>query len=406
MEKILLLTAKCIFSILFIILSLVSLETWIRGDIVYNIVQVPQDSVVFPSVTLCPTQTKNPLMNLKVGGVQKELNFSNDDVDGFAITLTLINDQYNLSDILRNFSYTKEESFTGGGGGFMLDRLNAATFVDYNDFEESMEHFLDHTDPDKHTPVPVALKEINTAFGKCFFLHNKMNATTEQKIQGWNIQLNSVQSSYEIVWQVYLGLNGLEYPTYSDLGTHDMFILQPKTDTFVSFSVEHDMDLIYRGYFDGTKYCIHEDIFSTIECKKKCFLNHLNVTCTPRALNTFDNLNLPQCPDEEDDTVLKAIFSNSLYLRLPCSHCLTPCTKHKYIFQVKNTQPSSSQSTNLRINAETFLMRGTSQQLVFDNLNLAVNIGGYLGLFIGLSLNDLFVFIVHIVARASIRKNK
>ena len=119
MEKILLLTAKCIFSILFIILSLVSLETWIRGDIVYNIVQVPQDSVVFPSVTLCPTQTKNPLMNLKVGGVQKELNFSNDDVDGFAITLTLINDQYNLSGILRNFSYTKEESLTGGGGGFM-----------------------------------------------------------------------------------------------------------------------------------------------------------------------------------------------------------------------------------------------------------------------------------------------
>ena len=58
-------------------------------------------------------------MNLKVGGVQKELNLSNDDVDGFAITLTLINDQYNLSDILRNFSYTKEESFTGGGGGFM-----------------------------------------------------------------------------------------------------------------------------------------------------------------------------------------------------------------------------------------------------------------------------------------------
>ena len=160
---------------------------------------------------------------------------------------------------------------------FRLDRLNAATFVDYNDFEESMEHFLDHTDPDKHTPVPVALKEINTAFGKCFFLHNKMNATTEQKIQGWNIQLNSVQSSYEIVWQVYLGLNGLEYPTYSDLGTHDMFILQPNSDTFVSFSVEQDMDLIHRGYFDGTKYCIHKDIFSTIECKKKCFLKHLNV---------------------------------------------------------------------------------------------------------------------------------
>ena len=119
MEKILLLTAKCVFSIFFITLSLVSLETWIRGDILYNIVQVPQDSVVFPSVTLCPTQTKNPLMNLKMGAVQSKLNLSDGDVNGFNITMTLINSQYNLSDILNNFSYTREESFTDGAGGFM-----------------------------------------------------------------------------------------------------------------------------------------------------------------------------------------------------------------------------------------------------------------------------------------------
>ena len=119
MEKILLLTAKCVFSIFFITLSLVSLETWIRGDILYNIVQVPQDNVVFPSVTLCPTQTKNPLMNLKMGAVQSKLNLSDGDVNGFNITMTLINSQYNLSDILNNFSYTREESFANGAGGFM-----------------------------------------------------------------------------------------------------------------------------------------------------------------------------------------------------------------------------------------------------------------------------------------------
>ena len=221
-----------------------------------------------------------------------------------------------------------------------------------------MEQFLDHTDPDKQTPVPVALKEINTAFGKCFFLHNKMNATTEQKIQGWNIHLNSIQSSFDIVWQVYLGLHGLQYPTYSDLGTHEMFILQPKTDTFVSFSLEDDMDLQYRGYFEGTKYCTDDDIFSTVDCTKKCFLNHLNViflwsvelsdmshvqvTCTPRAINTFAHLDLPQCPGEVDDTVLKTIFTNSVYLRVQCSHCLSPCTKHKYNYQVRTQQESKT----------------------------------------------------------------
>ena len=42
--------------------------------------------------------------------------------------------------------------------------------------------------------------------------------------------------------------------------------------------------------------------------------------------------------------------------------------------------------------------------IVFDNMNLVVNIGGYMGLFIGLSLNDLFGFVV--LARLRIRTNK
>ena len=44
--------------------------------------------------------------------------------------------------------------------------------------------------------------------------------------------------------------------------------------------------------------------------------------------------------------------------------------------------------------------------IVFDNMNLVVNIGGYMGLFIGLSLNDLFGFIVQVLGRLRIRNNK
>ena len=70
--------------------------------------------------------------------------------------------------------------------------------------------------------------------------------------------------------------------------------------------------------------------------------------------------------------------------------------------------------TILRINAETFVVKGFKEELgkqtneltlalmliyaifisEFDDINLLVNIGGYLGLFIGLSLNDLFGYII------------
>ena len=50
--------------------------------------------------------------------------------------------------------------------------------------------------------------------------------------------------------------------------------------------------------------------------------------------------------------------------------------------------------TVLKINAEHFYVRGSKEVLVFNFQNLLVSVGGYLGLFIGLSLNDVTNFIV------------
>ena len=132
--------------------------------------------------------------------------------------------------------------------------------------------------------VPVAIKEIRTAFGKCFFLHSKANATLEQKIQGWKIYLHSNRSNKDIIWQVYLGYHGLEYPTFSDLGTHERFLLRPRTETFISFSLTHDTTLPYRGYFQQKKYCSEGDMYETIACTKKCFLDQNNVCNYTSAL--------------------------------------------------------------------------------------------------------------------------
>ena len=42
-------------------------------------------------------------------------------------------------------------------------------------------------------------------------------------------------------------------------------------------------------------------------------------------------------------------------------------------------------------------MKGNSEKLVFTFKDLLVNVGGFLGLFIGLSLNDVFGMVVSFI---------
>lgn len=52
--------------------------------------------------------------------------------------------------------------------------------------------------------------------------------------------------------------------------------------------------------------------------------------------------------------------------------------------------------TTLRINGEKFYVKGTEQRLLYSFKELLVSVGGFLGLFIGLSLNDVIAFVVDI----------
>ena len=55
--------------------------------------------------------------------------------------------------------------------------------------------------------------------------------------------------------------------------------------------------------------------------------------------------------------------------------------------------------TILRLNAEKFGVRGTQERLMYNFTDLLVSVGGFLGLFIGLSINDVMSFIIDIVDR-------
>ena len=67
---------------------------------------------------------------------------------------------------------------------------------------------------------------------------------------------------------------------------------------------------------------------------------------------------------------------------------------HSFIFYQEVESRLGTNRTVLRINAEHFYVRGSKEVLVFDFQNLLVSVGGYLGLFIGLSLNDVTNFLV------------
>ena len=49
----------------------------------------------------------------------------------------------------------------------------------------------------------------------------------------------------------------------------------------------------------------------------------------------------------------------------------------------------AANGTNLRINAKTFWMNGTTERLAYKIADLLVAVGGFLGLFVGLSLLDV-----------------
>ena len=106
--------ANMFFLLLFLIFSGSSVYSWIQGDVVYNLVHRTDHDPVFPSVTVCPTQDINPLMNIKVKKFMNDFNMSSEKVNGYKIMNTL-SEQENLTSIIEDYSYDFDSSFENKG---------------------------------------------------------------------------------------------------------------------------------------------------------------------------------------------------------------------------------------------------------------------------------------------------
>ena len=79
---------------------------------------------------------------------------------------------------------------------------------------------------------------------------------------------------------------------------------------------------------------------------------------------------------------------------------------NKLHFQVEDIEDSEPgfEGTSVRINAKNFLMRVTKEDLLHDIPALLVSVGGFLGLFVGLSLLDVVEFVADLFAKLSTLK--
>merc|ERR1712117_442986 len=114
-------------------------------------------------------------MNIKIGFLKAEYKLNDSEIEGFAILPTFLRPNLNLSRILEKFSYFRNESFAYDGQ-FILERYQQAQLVDFKEFDDKMNEYYQNQDQETNysaftlgAAVPVALKEIRTAFGKCFF---------------------------------------------------------------------------------------------------------------------------------------------------------------------------------------------------------------------------------------------
>ena len=115
MREIVKVGAKIFFSCLFLYYSMTSLKSWVDGEVSYSLILRRQTKLVFPSVTLCPSQDKNPLMNIKIGQLKADYKLNDSEIESFNILPTFLNPRFNLSHILDKYSYSRQESLSYDG---------------------------------------------------------------------------------------------------------------------------------------------------------------------------------------------------------------------------------------------------------------------------------------------------
>ena len=166
-------------------------------------------------------------------------------------------------------------------------------------------------------------------------LKNVNKCQSQTLFAGWSVDLLPEYKGIPINWNIYLGPQGLEYPTLSPTSQHYPYSIKSRTQTFITFSPQNERTLSKRGVIDSNKYCDDNGSYlNSVICYKKCLLEKLKITCIPSNINIFETLSIKVCNNSEEELMMLKLFTLDFQVPRHKCRCLDPCFQSKYNFQV------------------------------------------------------------------------
>lgn len=103
---------KVSFFVTFIFFSLQSIDSYLKGEVIFENINEYNDNLVFPSLTICP-KPKEAFIYLKTDQIAADLNISNErSFNGKLIAM--VRGHKDPLSFIKNYTFSKEEIFPEG----------------------------------------------------------------------------------------------------------------------------------------------------------------------------------------------------------------------------------------------------------------------------------------------------
>lgn len=175
---------KAAFFICFVGFSYESLRDYVRGHVIYDIINDYNSHLVYPSVTLCPKK-EDELTHVNLDKLAQSFPHLRSMLSSYNVyfAFKMLQEPF---EVVKNYSFSFNETVLGSRifGAFSSN----GTFVSPEIFDEAMNNYTKELANSANmfsTPdIPIALKEINDFNGRCFNFQTREMATLEPQSKG------------------------------------------------------------------------------------------------------------------------------------------------------------------------------------------------------------------------------
>ena len=175
---------KAAFFILFVGFSYESVQDYIQGKIVYDIINEYNPKLVFPSITLCPKK-KDELIHIDLERLAQKYPHLQSMLT-FYFVFGIIGNMSDPFGLVRDYSFNFNE--TVRRTQLMASSSGNGTFVSPEEYDEAVANFKKALATSENyfasPPIPIAYREVLDYKGRCFNFKTEEFATLEPQYQG------------------------------------------------------------------------------------------------------------------------------------------------------------------------------------------------------------------------------